>query len=475
MSLFIAKLCSVVAPGCIVTYMNMTVQQRLVLLVSILASFVAFLDGSVVNVALPAIARELGGGLAAQQWITDGYMLTLGALILLAGSLSDLFGRKRILGAGLIGFAVTSLACALSASSSMLITARLLQGVAGALLVPSSLALIMSTFVGKAQGKAIGTWTAWTGISFIIGPLLGGFMVDSISWRGIFAINLLPITVTLWLLRQVKQPESINHKIKVDMLGSALCAVGLGLPVYGLIEQPSHGWADPIVLWSLGVGVVTLALFFWWEGRNERAMLPYAIFKVRNFSVGNVATMAVYGALSLGTFTLSIYLQQVVGYSALMAGMALLPTTIIMFFLSPRFGAFSAKLGPRIFMAGGPLLIAVGYLTMLRMSPHVSYWTHLFPGILLFAFGLSATVAPLTSAILADVGAKHAGVASAVNNAVSRIAGLITIALVGLITGEHLTTIGFHKTIVVIAILFTLGGLISAVGIQNPAREVTEV
>jgi EmrB/QacA subfamily drug resistance transporter len=453
----------------------MTSKQRRVLIVSILASFVAFLDGSVVNVALPSITHQLGGGLAAQQWITDGYMLTLGALILLAGSLSDLFGRKRILAIGLFGFGITSLVCALAVNSPMLITARLFQGITGALLVPSSLALIMSTFSGKEQGKAIGSWTAWTGISFIIGPLLGGFMVDSISWRGIFAINLLPIAITLWLLRQVGQSERTDDTVKVDILGSVLCAIGLGLPVYGLIEQPSHGWTDPLVLWSLIIGIATLALFFWWEKRNKDAMLPFMIFRVRNFSVGNIATTAIYGALSLGTFILSIYLQQVAGYSALMAGMALLPVTIVMFFLSSRFGALSTTFGPRFFMSAGPLLVAAGYFMMLGMAVHTSYWTHLFPGIMLFALGLAVTVSPLTSAILGDVDTRHAGVASAVNNAVSRIAGLIAIALVGLITGPQLDTAGFHRVLFVAAVLFVVGGVISAIGIRNLASRLPQM
>lgn len=448
-------------------------RQRLVLVVSILASFVAFLDGSVVNVALPTISRELGGGLAAQQWIIDGYMVTLGALILLAGSLSDLFGRKRILTVGLVGFGITSLLCALAPTSSFLVIARMLQGIAGALLVPSSLALIISTFSGKAQGKAIGTWTAWTGISFIIGPLLGGVMVDDFSWRGIFAINVLPIAITLLLLQLIKAPEKTEEKTKIDTLGAILCTVGLGAPVYGLIEQPKYGWASPMVWLPLLGGLVIFSIFMWWERRNPRAMLPFSIFAVRNFSVGNLATAAIYGGLAIGTFIISIFLQQVSGYSALGAGLALLPVTIVMFLVSPRAGALAGKFGPRWLMAFGPLLAGIGFLLMLGMGPHADYWMHLFPGILLFALGLSLTVSPLTSAVLGDVDPRHAGVASAVNNAISRVAGVLTVALVGIVTGPHLGTAGFHRTLIAIAVLMFVGSVISAVGIQNKAKTAT--
>lgn len=451
----------------------MTRQQRLVLIISILASFVAFLDSSVVNVALPAISRDLGGGLVTQQWVVDAYLITLGSLILLAGSLSDLFGRKRVLAAGLIGFAITSILCAVAPTHTFLILARGLQGIAGALLVPSSLALIISSFTGSAQGKAIGNWTAWTGISFIIGPLLGGFLIDVASWRLIFAINIIPIAVCLWLLKSLEQPEH-TQRVTIDAWGAVLCSGGLSGAVFGLIEQPRYGWHSAIILAPLIIGSLLLAGFVWYERRSATPMLPLSLFNIRNFWVGNIATVAIYGGLSVATFLIVIFLQQVSGYSAFDAGLSLLPVTVIMFLLSPRFGALAGKYGPRLFMTIGPLTAGVGFLLMLRVAAHVDYWSQLLPGVLVFAVGLSMTVAPLTSAILGDIDPAQAGIASAVNNAISRIAGLIAIAVVGVIVGTHINLNGFHRVTVIVAISLMVGGAISALGIRNHERPATK-
>ena len=444
----------------------MTKQQRLVLWISILASFVAFLDGSVINVALPAITAEFSSGLSVQQWVVDAYLITLGSLILVAGSLSDLFGRKRILELGLIGFAITSILCAVAPTSEFLIVSRGLQGIAGALLVPSSLALIISTFKGQAQGKAIGSWTAWTGISFIIGPLVGGLLVDAGSWRLIFAINIIPILVTLWLMRKLEIPEKTRSGTKLDVYGALLCAIGLGGTVYALIEQPNYGWSSPLIFIPLIIGLLSLAVFFWHERRTRHPMLPLGLFSVRNFAIGNLATLAIYAGLSLGTFIIAIFVQQVGGYSATEAGLALIPITLIMFFLSSRFGALAGKYGPRLFMALGPILGAIGFLAMLWVDSSVSYWA-LLPGIVIFGVGLSITVAPLTSAILGAIDDAQAGIGSAINNAVARIAGLLAIAAIGPIIGAQLDLDGFYRAVMVTAGLLLAGGIVSAIGIVN--------
>ena len=448
----------------------MTKSQRLVLVVSILASFVAFLDSSVINVALPAITQDLGGGLAIQQWIVDSYLITLGALILIAGSLSDLFGRKKILSAGLVGFAITSILCAIAPTSAFLIVSRALQGIAGALLVPSSLAMIISAFSGKAQGKAIGTWTAWTGIAFIIGPLLGGVLVDSSSWRLIFAINIIPVTITLWFIRSLNVGQEIVKGSKIDTRGAVLCTIGLGGPVYALIEQSHYGWASPLIYLPLIIGILALIMFIRHEAKVPQPMLPLELFKIRNFWVGNLATVAIYAGLSVAIFLIAVFVQQVGNYSALEAGLALVPVTIIMFVLSPKFGALSGKYGPRLFMGLGPIVIGLGFLALLRVDESVNYVSQILPAIIIIGLGLSTTVAPLTSAVLGSIDSKNAGIGSAVNNAVSRIAGLIAIAFLGVIIGPTVTLSGFHTGAVTMAILLTIGGVISVIGISNAKR-----
>jgi EmrB/QacA subfamily drug resistance transporter len=419
----------------------MTRQQRLVLVVSILASFVAFLDSAIVNVALPAIQRDLGGGLSAQQWIVDAYLLTLGSLILIAGSLSDLLGRKKILTLGLWGFGIASLLCAVAPSSALLIIFRGLQGIAGAMLVPSSLALIISVFSGPAQGKAIGSWTAWTGISFILGPLVGGLLVDNASWRWIFAINVLPIAVTLYLLSRISMIKDVRSANRVDFIGTILCALGLGGPVFALIEQPRYGWGDPLIYLPLVAGVLLFAGFLYYEKqRAKQPMLPLSLFKNHNFSVGNIATLSIYAGLTASFFILVVFLQQVAGYSALAAGLAGVPITLILFLASPITGGQAAKYGPRFFMGFGPIIAGLSFLMLTNLGTTVHYWSDVFPAIVLFGIGLSITVAPLTSAILGDVPPDQAGIASAVNNAVARVAGLIAVAAVGALVATHFAT-----------------------------------
>jgi EmrB/QacA subfamily drug resistance transporter len=447
---------------------------RLVLAVAILASFVAFLDGSVVNVALPAMMRDLSGGLLLQQWIVDAYLITLGSLILIAGSLSDLLGRVRIMKLGLWGFGITSLLCAFAPDGGFLIISRALQGVAGALLVPSSLALIISSIKGKAQGKAIGTWTAWTGIAFIVGPLLGGFLVDALTWRFIFAINVLPIAVTIYLLRRLPQDKPDKDRARLDVWGAVLSSAGLGGSVYALIEHSRYGWGSWMIVTGLAGGILALIVFLWHERRVQAPMLPLELFKTRNFSAGNLATLMIYAALSIATFLISVFVQQVSGYSAIEAGLALLPVTLLMFFLSPRIGALSARFGPRLFMTIGPIVAGCGFLLMLGVGQHFNYWTRLMPGVIIFGLGLSITVSPLTSAILGSVDSARSGIASAVNNAVARIAGLIGIACIGIFMGARINVAGFHRGLVVMAILLFLGGLISFAGIRNQVAAQAE-
>lgn len=446
---------------------KVTPSQRRILIVAILSSFVAFLDGSIINVALPAISRELGGGLPLQQWVVDGYLLSLGALILVAGSLSDTFGRVRVLRAGLIWFGITSLACGLAPTGETLVIARLLQGVAAALLVPSSLALITATFSGIAQGKAIGAWTGWTGVAGIAGPLLGGILVDAVSWRLVFFINVIPIALTLLLLRRVQDPTPPVAGARVDVLGAGLAVVGLGGPVFALIEQGRFGWGSPVVYIPMTVGLVAFAVFLWWEARAPQPMMPLGLFRVRNFAVGNIATVGIYAALNLGFFLFALYLQEVAGYSATLAGLAGIPATVMLLIFATLFGTLAGRYGPRLFMTIGPFVAGAGFLLVTTAVPPVNFALHVLPGILLVGLGLAITVAPLTSAVLGSIQSGQAGIGSAINNAVARVAGLVAIAMTGTIVGSTLDVAGFQRAMVVVAALMFAGGVVSWLGIRT--------
>jgi EmrB/QacA subfamily drug resistance transporter len=343
-----------------------------------------------------------------------------------------LFGRKKVFATGLIGFGLASILCAIAPNNTFLIVVRAVQGIAGALLVPSSLALISTYIRGESFSRAIGLWTAWTGAAFVVGPLVGGFLTDTFSWRLIFALNILPIALTLFLMTRMDKEETRHSTTKVDIWGGVLCALGLAGIVYGLTEQPEKTWTNPLVWGAIVAGTILLILFFWREKRTKEPMLPLELFRKQNFAVGNVATLLVYAGLSAMTLLLVLYLQQVAGFSALYGGLSLLPVTLIMFFLSPRFGEYSKKYGPRWFMALGPIIAAAGLLYIgLIVKTETNYWTQVLPGIIIFGLGLATTVAPLTAAILGDVDSSRSGIASAVNNAVSRIAGLLAIAAIG--------------------------------------------
>ena len=445
----------------------MSRSERAVLAVAVLASFVSFLDGTIINVALPAISKELGGGLGTQQWVVDSYLITLGALILVAGSVSDAFGRLLVMRIGLIGFGLTSVAIALAPDPLFLIIARALQGAAAAFLVPSSLALITSTFRGASQARAIGIWTSLTTAAMLVGPLLGGALVDLASWRWAFLINVVPIAITLWLIprtgvRDVRSPDA-----SIDWISATFCTLGLGGTVFALIEQPNLGWTHPAVWGSLAAGLVLLTAFVLRQRTSHAPVVPPELFRVRNFSAGNIATLFIYAALSLNMFVVAIFLQQTAGFSATAAGLASLPSTIVMVLLSPRIGAYVGRFGPRIFMTAGPLIMAASCLLLLTVSADFSYWWQMLPSMILFGFGLALTVSPLTSTILGSIDSSHAGSASAVNNAVARIAGLIAIAGLALIAGGGIDLDGLHRSVIGCAVFLALGGLVSFAGIRG--------
>jgi EmrB/QacA subfamily drug resistance transporter len=421
-------------------------RKRLTLLATILGSSIAILDSSVVSVALPSIQRNLGGGLAGQQWVSNAYLLTLGSLILLGGSLGDIFGERRVFALGVGGFGAASLLCALAPSIGLLIAFRAVQGIAGALLTPSSLAVIVATFPARERGPAIGTWTAWGTIAGALGPLVAGAILNVASWRWIFVINVPLVIACLWLiLRAVPATSPSKPRPKVDVVGAALGVLGLGGAVFALIEQPRLGWSSPAVSGSLIGGVLTFVAFLIYESRTKDPMLRLDLFKSRNFAVGNVETLALYGGLSALFFFLVLYLQQVAGYSPLKSGLALLPESLVMFALSSRFGALADRLGPRLFMGGGPLIAGAGMLMLLSFGVRVDYLTEVLPGILVFSLGLSITVAPLTAAILAGVDQREAGIGSAVNNAVARVAGLVaTVAIGALVAAQFSASLDHH-------------------------------
>lgn len=389
------------------------------------------LDGTVVNVALAPIQRSLGGGLAAQQWIINGYLLTLGSLILLGGSLGDIYGERRVFAIGVSGFGVTSVACALAPSIGVLVATRALQGCAGALLVPSSLAVIVNTFSEEERGAAIGSWTAWGAIAGILGPLVGGELLAISDWRAVFIVNVPLVLVCLGLIVIAIPPTTEKRRgRRVDFLGAALAASGLACTVFALIEQPRLGFGDPAVSGALIGGVLLLVAFVVREATAQEPMLPLRLFRRRNFSAGNVETFALYAGLGILFLFLVLFLQQIGGYTPLQSGFATLPMTLVMFLLSRRFGMLADRYGPRLFMGLGPLVAATGLLLFQRVGHGFDYVTDVLPAELVFALGLSLTVAPLTAAVLAG-SEGEAGIASAVNNAVARVAGLLGTAAVG--------------------------------------------
>jgi EmrB/QacA subfamily drug resistance transporter len=398
--------------------------------------------------------------------------------------------------AGLTAFGAMSALCAVAPTAELLIAARGLQGAAGALLVPSSLALITAIFSADERGGAIGTWTAWTGIAFVAGPLGGGALIEFISWRWIFAINVPLVLATLWTAREV--PESRDEEMagRIDYVGATLASLGLAGPVFALIEQAQYGWGDPLVFVPMVAGFAMLALFLWWEERTPHPMLPLELFRSRNFAIGNLATLLIYGGLGAATFFVTIFLQQVAGYSPIAAGLSLMPITLIMWLLSKRWGALSDRIGPRLLMGFGPIVAGIGLIWIGQIGADVDYVVDVLPGVLVFGLGLSATVAPLTNTVLGAVPQHNAGVASGVNNQVSRVAALLAIAAVGAVVAARFETelgsradgvaplSGGAADVVAASVsafgtgllfgggLVVIGGVISLLGIVNPARPV---
>lgn len=408
--------------------------RRWTLVVAIIGSSLAFIDGTVVNVALPAIQRQMNAGSADAQWVMESYALFLAALLLVGGALGDRFGRRRVFMLGVALFTAASLGCALAPGTALLIGARAVQGIGAALLVPGSLALISAAYPQAERGAAIGTWSAFSGITAAIGPVIGGFLIEHYSWRWAFLVNL-PFGVALLIMCALKVPESVgvSHRDPVDVWGAGWVTVGLAGIVFALIEAPARGWTSMPILAAAGIGIGALALFLRTEARGRTPMLPLAWFRQRSFAGVNLLTLLLYAALSGSLFFLPLNLIQVQGYSATAAGAALLPFIAIMFLLSRWAGRLVDVFGSRLPLVIGPSVAAAGFALFTLPSPGADYWTGFFPATCVLGLGMAVTVAPLTTTVMNAVGADHAGTASGINNAIARGAGLLAIAVFGVL------------------------------------------
>ena len=453
-----------------------TARGRWVIAAAVLGAGIVMIDGTVVNVALPAIGRTFHSSLATLQWTVTAYTLTLASFILVGGSIGDRYGRRRSFVVGVLWFAVASLACGLAPDSTVLIAARALQGVGAALLTPESLAILQATFHPEDRAQAIGTWSGVSGIGAAIGPFVGGYLIQAVSWRLIFLINLPLVAAVVWIAeRHVPETSDPTSVGRLDFAGAGLTTIGLGALIYGLIRGADVGWTQTGVVLSLATALVAGLAFVLVERRVAHPMLPFGIFRSRQFTGANIVTFVVYGALGGALFLVPIQLQQVLGYSPLEAGTALLPITIVMLALSARAGRLSQRIGPRIPMTVGPIVAGAGLAALSLVQAGTTYWTTFLPAMLLFSLGLALTVSPLTATVLAAAPSQHAGLASAVNNAVARAAGLIAIAVLpaaaGLSASSYLQPAafgsGFRTATLLAGAVCALGGVLSAFTIRR--------
>ncbi len=448
---------------------------RWVLAIAVLGSGLAFLDGTVVNVALPEIGRDLDASTSALQWILNGYLLTLASLILLGGSLGDRYGRRRVFVLGVGVFTIASLLCAIAPTVEALIGARLLQGVGGALLTPGSLAMIEASFQPNDRARAIGAWSGLGGVATAIGPLLGGYLVEAVSWRAIFLINLpLGLFVMAVAGRHVPETKDPDAADRLDFAGAALAALGLAGTTYALIEGPEDGFSGAVLVAAVG-GVIALIAFIVAERRSPNPMMPLDIFASRQFSAANLVTFVVYAALGGVFFLFVAFLQISLGYSPVAAGAASLPVTLLMLLLSAQSGALAQRIGARIPLTVGPLVIAAGLVMMTGIEPGDDYLSGILPSVVVFGLGLTLVVAPVTATVLAAADARHAGIASGINNAVSRVGGLLAVAVLPLaagLTGEAFydpgeMEAGFRTAMFVCAGLAAAGGILAWLTISS--------
>jgi EmrB/QacA subfamily drug resistance transporter len=457
-----------------------TAAGRWVILATVLGSGMAAIDATVVGIALPSIGRDFHVSLEVLQWVVTSYSITLAAVLLLGGSLGDRLGRRRVFSVGIVWFTAASALCAFAWGPTALIATRALQGVGAALLTPGSLAILQASFTGSDRSRAIGAWSGLGGVATAAGPLLGGYLIAAASWRWIFVINLpLGALVLLISARHVPESSDPNASAHLDVGGAGLAILALASLTFGLIEGPTHGWGDPAVVLVLVVGVLASITFVIVEQRSSAPMLPLGVFRVRRFAVTNAVTFVVYAALGGALFLLPIQLQVVDGYSPLQAGISLLPLTLIMLLLSARSGRLAARIGPRLQLSVGPLGIGLGLALLGRASTEHAYVSGVLPGVVVLGLGLATTVAPLTATALGALPDGHAGMASAVNNDVARLGGLIAVAVLPALAGisgdaylhPAALAAGYRTAMWIAAACCFAAGLLAAIGLRSDRVE----